>query len=280
MSLGYKAWLRLKKNKMAMVSIWLLSILTLAAVFLPFVMPHEYDEIFWDFILSPPNLENNNWMGTDPNGRDLAVRILYGMRVSLSVGLLGTLVTAVIGITYGAISGFAGKKTDALMMRFVDFLYAIPFMFFVIIMMVVFGRQFLLVFIAIGMIEWLTMARIVRGQTLSISKMDYVEAAYAIGTPKHRIIIKHVVPNLLGTVFVYVTLKVPEIILIESFLSFLGLGVQEPLTSLGVLISEGVNSIESASWLLIFPSIFLTIILFTLNFIGDGLRDAIDPKDK
>ncbi len=218
--------------------------------------------------------------GTDANGRDLLTRTLIGGRISLMIGLLATLVALVIGVSYGATAGYLGARIDGAMMRVVDILYSLPFMFFVIMLVVFFGRHIFLIFIAVGAIEWLDMARIVRGQTLSIKRQEYVEAAHALGVSTVGILRRHVVPNTLGPVVVYMTLMVPKVILLESFLSFLGLGVQEPMTSWGVLISEGAANIQGAPWLLIFPSIFLAATLFCLNFIGDGLRDALDPKDR
>ena len=218
--------------------------------------------------------------GTDSNGRDLLTRTLVAGRVSLAIGLLATVVAILIGVVYGAVSGYAGGRVDTLMMRFVDILYALPFIFFVIMLVVFFGRNFVLMFIAVGAVEWLDMARIVRGQTLSIKRQEYVQAAEALGVPTSGILRRHVIPNTLGPVIVYMTLLVPKVILLESFLSFLGLGVQEPLTSWGVLIAEGAKNIQGAAYMLIFPSIFLIATLFALNFIGDGLRDALDPKDR
>ena len=218
--------------------------------------------------------------GTDANGRDLLTRTLIGGRISLAIGLLAASVALLIGVAYGAIAGFAGGRVDDVMMRIVDILYSLPFIFFVILLVVFFGRNFVLMFIAVGAIEWLDMARIVRGQTLSIKRQEYVEAARALGVPGRDILRRHVVPNAAGPIIVYMTLLVPKVILLESFLSFLGLGVQEPLTSWGVLISEGAKNIQGAPWMLVFPSLFLTATLFCLNFIGDGLRDALDPKDR
>ncbi|MCB1970174.1 MAG: ABC transporter permease subunit [Geminicoccaceae bacterium] len=218
--------------------------------------------------------------GTDQNGRDLLTRILIGGRVSLAIGLLATFVALLIGVAWGAVAGFVGGRIDQLMMRFVDVLYSLPFIFFVIMLVVFFGRNFILMFIAVGAVEWLDMARIVRGQTLSIKRQEYVEAARALGVSQWHIIWRHIVPNTLGPVVIYMTLLVPKVILLESFLSFLGLGVQEPMTSWGVLISEGAKNIQDAPYLLLFPSIFLAITLLCLNFIGDGLRDALDPKDR
>jgi oligopeptide transport system permease protein len=218
--------------------------------------------------------------GTDANGRDLLTRTLVAGRVSLAIGLLATVVAIVIGVLYGALSGYLGGRVDLVMMRFVDILYALPFIFFVIMLVVFFGRNFVLMFIAVGAVEWLDMARIVRGQTLSIKRQEYVQAAEALGVPTSGILRRHVIPNTLGPVIVYMTLLVPKVILLESFLSFLGLGVQEPMTSWGVLISEGARNIQGAAYMLIFPAIFLVSTLFALNFIGDGLRDALDPKDR
>jgi oligopeptide transport system permease protein len=218
--------------------------------------------------------------GTDSNGRDLLTRTLIAGRVSLAIGVLATLVALAIGVSYGAVAGYLGGSVDTLMMRIVDALYALPFIFFVILLVVFFGRNFILMFLAVGAIEWLDMARIVRGQTLSIRRREYVQAAEALGVAAPGILARHVVPNLLGPVVVYMTLLVPKVILLESLLSFLGLGVQEPMTSWGVLIAEGARNIQGAAWLLIFPAAFLVSTLFALNFIGDGLRDALDPKDR
>ncbi|MTI43173.1 oligopeptide transport system permease protein [Roseibium hamelinense] len=220
------------------------------------------------------------YFGTDSNGRDLMTRTFMAGRVSLTIGLLATIVAITIGVLYGATSGYLGGRIDQLMMRVVDVLYSLPFIFFVIMLVVFFGRNFVLMFIAVGAVEWLDMARIVRGQTLTIKRQEYVQAAEAMGVPDRGIIRRHIVPNTLGPVVVYMTLLVPKVILLESFLSFLGLGVQEPMTSWGVLISEGARNLQGAAWMLIFPSIFLTSTLFALNFIGDGLRDALDPKDR
>jgi oligopeptide transport system permease protein len=219
-------------------------------------------------------------MGTDTSGRDLMTRIMIGGRVSLLVGLLATFVSLAIGVTYGAIAGYVGGRVDNVMMRFVDVLYSLPFVFFVILLVVYFGRNFALIFIAIGAVEWLDMARIVRGQTLALKRREFVAAAHALGVGSGAILRRHVVPNLLGPVVVFMTLMVPKIILLESFLSFLGLGIQAPLTSWGVLISEGASNIQSAPYLIIFPAIFFVATLFALNFIGDGLRDALDPRDR
>ncbi|EFO28909.1 oligopeptide ABC transporter, permease protein OppC [Roseibium sp. TrichSKD4] len=220
------------------------------------------------------------YFGTDANGRDMMTRTFIAGRVSLTIGLLATAVAIFIGVLYGATSGYLGGRIDQMMMRVVDILYSLPFIFFVIMLVVFFGRNFVLMFIAVGAVEWLDMARIVRGQTLTIKRQEYVQAAEAMGVSDGGIVRRHIIPNTLGPVVVYMTLLVPKVILLESFLSFLGLGVQEPMTSWGVLISEGARNLQGAAWMLIFPSIFLTSTLFALNFIGDGLRDALDPKDR
>ena len=218
--------------------------------------------------------------GTDANGRDLLSRTLIAGRVSLAVGLLASFVALGIGVLWGSVAGYLGGRADLVMMRIVDILYALPFIFFVILLVVMFGRNFVLIFVAIGAIEWLDMARIVRGQTMSLKRQEFVAAAVALGVGTPGILLRHIIPNLAGTVVVYLTLLVPKVILLESFLSFLGLGVQEPMTSWGVLIAEGARNIQGGSYMLIFPALFLTATLFALNFIGDGLRDALDPKDR
>lgn len=279
-SLWQDARRRLMRNKAAVASMAVLALITLMAIFAPLLSPHPLDEVYWDRIQAPPDFANFHWFGTDGNGRDLFVRTLYGARISLMVGILATTVSLIIGVTYGAISGYFGGRIDNVMMRIVDVMYSLPFMFFVILLMVIFGRNIFLIFIALGAVEWLTMARIVRGQTLSVKRKEFIEAAHASGVSNITIIFRHVIPNVLGPVIVYMTLTIPQVILTESFLSFLGLGVQEPLTSWGVLISEGARVMEVAPWMLAFPATFLAITLFCFNFIGDGLRDALDPKDR
>lgn len=276
-SLMRRALHRLLRNKAAVFAFLLLLVLVLLAVFGPLLRPYAIDEVFWDSFQAPPSA--THWFGTDDNGRDLFVRTLYGMRISLLVGLCATLVSIIIGVTYGAVSGYFGGITDSLMMRFVDVLYALPFMFFVILLMVFFGRNIYLMFAAIGAVEWLTMARIIRGQTLGLRRQEFVQAAQVLGVKSSAILRRHILPNTVGTIAVYVTLTIPASILTESFLSFLGLGVQEPMTSLGVLISEGANQMESSPWMLFFPAILLALLLFCFNFIGDGLRDAFDPQE-
>lgn len=273
-----QAWQRLRRNRMATGSALVLLMIALLCILGPLASPHPYDEIYWDSMGIPPDWANGFWFGTDANGRDLFVRTLVGGQISLMVGLAATSVSLLIGVLYGATAGYVGGRTDALMMRFVDVLYALPFMFFVILLMVYFGRSIFLIFVAIGAVEWLTMARIVRAQALGLKNRAFVEAARVGGVSHFGIIRRHIVPNTLGTVIVYATLTVPQVILFESFLSFLGLGVQEPLTSWGVLIAEGAAQMETAPWMLLFPASFLAITLFCLNFLGDALRDAFDPK--
>ncbi len=278
-TLWYYAWKRLKKNKLAISSLVLLVIMVVLVILGPLFSKYEFDYIDWEYMSIPPDFATGHYFGTDMMGRDLFVRVLYGGRISLMVGVLATFVSLVIGVIYGSIAGYMGGKVDSVMMRIVDILYALPFMFLVIMLMVVFGQHLFLIFAAIGGYIWLDMARIVRGQTLSLKGQDFVESAIAIGASTPRIIFKHIIPNLMGVVIVYITLTIPQVILVESFLSFLGLGVQEPFTSWGALVNEGAQDMEIAPWSLIFPAIFLAITLFCFNFIGDGLRDALDPKD-
>ncbi|MEL6687913.1 MAG: ABC transporter permease subunit [Pseudomonadota bacterium] len=356
------AILRLKRNRAAMVSLWVVIGMVFAALLGPTLSPHDYDEVYNNFVGVKPSLtaypktdqitpitekalararvdmeaidisddqvsvsivnrtddaldpritrymvrtdiyENvvldispadptkglmradikplRFVMGTDQNGRDLLTRIFVSLRISLMVGALATGVALLIGVTYGATSGFIGGHIDNLMMRFVDLLYSLPFVFFVILLVVFFGNNIVLIFIAVGCIQWLDMARIVRGQTLQLKQQEFVQASQALGVGRSDIIKRHIIPNLAGTVAVYMTLLIPRVILLESFLSFLGLGVQEPLTSLGVLIAEGARYMRNDPYLLIFPALTMSILLFALNFLGDGLRDALDPKDR
>jgi len=287
-SLWVDARRRLLRNRAALASLILLGLIALLALFAPLLSAYGFNDQDYDVISCAPDwwpwaatcqAGGTHWFGTDAVGRDLFVRVLYGARVSLAVGLVATLVSLMIGVLYGAIAGYAGGRLDTVMMRAVDILYSLPFVFFVIILMVLFDRSFILLFIAIGAVEWLTMARIVRGQTLSIKQREFIEAARAAGAGPGAIVLRHVIPNVVGPVVVYVTLTVPSVILTESFLSFLGLGVQEPLTSWGVLISDGAGQMETAPWLLLFPALFMAVTLFCFNFIGDGLRDALDPQD-
>ena len=271
---------RLVANRTTLSAFLVLLAIVIACIIGPWLSPHSGATADWSMMSAPPDLASSHPFGTDALGRDLLVRTLEGGRLSLLVGLVATLVSMVIGIAWGAIAGYAGGRVDAVMMRIVDILYALPFMFFVILLMVLFGRNLLLLFLAIGAVNWLDMARIVRGQTLSLREQEYILAARAIGTPPLAIIRRHIVPNLFGVVVVYATLTVPQVILVESFLSFLGLGVQEPAASWGSLVNEGAREMETAPWMLVFPAGFLATTLFCLNFIGDGLRDAMDPKDR
>lgn len=267
---------RLVSNKLSFFGlIYVVFIITLALI-TPFIAPYDYAYQNLELGPSPPSPEH--WLGTDTLGRDLLTRMMYGSRVSLMVGFLATIVALTIGVTWGTVAGFAGGKTDTIMMRIVDVLYGIPFIIFVILLMVIFGRNLVLLFMAIGAVEWLTMARIVRSQVMSLSKQEFILAAEAMGVSKPSIIYKHLIPNTIGPVIVYATLTVPQIMLLEAFLSFLGLGVQAPLSSWGLLIRDGAVSMEEYWWLLIFPSLAFSLTLFSLNFIGDGLRDALDPR--
>lgn len=268
-------------NRAAMTGLVILGLIALFALIGPALSPYPVDE-YANFlsVLKAPSLEGRHWFGTDALGRDMFVRTAYGARISLMIGVVTSVIAISIGILYGATAGFIGGRTDNIMMRIVDVLYALPLIFLIIILVTVFGRKIFLIFIAIGAVEWLTMARIVRGQTLAVKQKEFVEAAYAAGVSRFDIIRRHILPNVIGPVIVYVTLLVPTNILIESYLSFLGLGVQEPLTSWGALIKQGTAEMETSPWLLAFPATFLAVTMFCFNFIGDGLRDALDPKDR
>jgi oligopeptide transport system permease protein len=279
-SLWANARHRFLKNKAAVAGLIILVLIAIACFGAPYFGLRDQDDINWDMIQSPPDVEQGYFFGTDSNGRDLFVRTLYGGQVSLTVGIVSTLVSLVIGTLYGATAGFLGGKADGMMMRLVDMLYSIPFIFFVILLTVFFGRQFVLIYVAIGAVNWLDMARIVRGQTLSIKRKEYIEAAHASGVSTWRIITRHIIPNCLGPVVVYMTLTVPVVILTESFISFLGMGVQEPQSSWGTLVAEGADNLEIAPWQVFGPGAVLAITLLSLNFVGDGLRDALDPKDR
>ena len=269
-------WKRLRANPAAMTGIFILMSLVLLCVIAPLLTPYAYDQQDLKLGAAAPTAEH--WLGTDVLGRDLLTRMLYGGRVSLFVGLCATAVSLLIGVAYGAISGYAGGRVDGIMMRFVDILYALPFTVFVIVLMVAFGRNFYLMFVAIGAVEWLTMARIIRGQVLSLREQPFIMAAQALGYSKARIVFRHLIPNVMGHVIVYATLTIPHVILLESFLSFLGLGVQPPMSSWGLLIRNGAEAMESYPWLLVAPALMLSATLFSLNFVGDGLRDALDPR--
>jgi len=279
-SLWSDARRRFLRNKAALISLGTLTLICLACVIGPWVLPHAFDSADWEAMSFPPSMANSHFWGTDDAGRDLLVRCLIGGRVSLTVGLLATLSSVTLGIVWGATAGFLGGKVDAFMMRIVDMMYAIPYLLIAILLVTILGREFYLVVITITVFSWMDMARVVRGQTLSLRSREYVEAARAIGVSTPRIIFSHIVPNLLGVVVIYTTVTVPGVILTESVLSFLGLGIQEPMTSWGVLIQDGAKTMEATPWILLFPAALLSITLYCFNFIGDGLRDALDPKER
>jgi len=273
-SLWLDAWLRLRRNKLAVFGGVVLLLLICIALLTPWIAPYSYEAQDLDLGASGPS--SAHWLGTDVFGRDLLTQIMYGGRVSLAVGFVATAVALLIGVTWGAVAGYVGGRVDAVMMRLVDILYALPFMIFIVLLMVVFGRNVLLLFLAIGAVEWLTMARIMRSQVQSLRQQEFVEAAVSLGLSPWTIIWRHIVPNALGPIIVYTTLTIPSVMLLEAFLSFLGLGIQPPQTSWGLLISYGAETMEEYPWLLIFPGLTLTLTLFSLNFLGDGLRDALD----
>ena len=275
-SLWHDAWLRLKKNRAAVTGGIVLVVMVVLVLLTPWIAPYGYEAQNLDLGATPPSAAH--WLGTDIFGRDLLTQILYGGRISLAVGFIATAVALVIGVTWGAVAGYVGGRVDSMMMRFVDILYALPFMIFIILLMVVFGRNILLLFLAIGAVEWLTMARIMRAQVQSLRQQEFVEAAVSLGLAPAAIIFRHIIPNAIGPIIVYTTLTIPSVMLLEAFLSFLGLGIQPPQTSWGLLISYGAETMEEYPWLLIFPGAALTITLFSLNFLGDGLRDALDVR--
>jgi len=275
-SLWSDAWRRLLANKAAVAGGALLLLLIALAILAPWIAPHSYSYQNLELGAQPPF--GSFFLGTDTLGRDLFSRILYGARVSLLVGFVATGVALVIGVSWGIVAGYFGGRIDSIMMRIVDVLYGLPFIIFIILLMVIFGRNIWLLFGAIGAVEWLTMARIVRGQVLTIKNQEYVLAAQAMGVSNFQMFRKHIFPNILGPIAVYTTLTIPQVMLLEAFLSFLGLGIQPPMSSWGTLIRYGVESMEEYSWLLIYPGLTFTITLFALNFFGDGLRDALDPK--
>ena len=275
-SLWQDAWRRLRKNQLAVIGGITLMLVTLLCLLAPLVSPYGYEQ--QDLVLGAAAPSAQHWLGTDVFGRDLLTRLLYGGRISLLVGLIATGVALVIGVTWGAVAGYAGGRVDAFMMRFVDIVYALPFMIFVVLLMVVFGRNLLLLFLVIGAVEWLTMARIVRGQVQVLKQQEFIEAAISLGLPRWTIIRRHLIPNAIGPVIVYTTLTIPAVMLLEAFISFLGLGIQPPQSSWGSLISDGVETMEEYPWLLIFPGLTLSVTLFALNFLGDGLRDALDVR--
>ncbi len=268
----------IRRSRSIMLSGGILAAIAVVAMIGPLISPHSYMTTDFDGRFIEPTVSGFHLFGTDDLGRDLFVRTLLGVQVTLLVAIVASIVSLVIGVAYGAVAGYVGGRIDAVMMRAVDALYALPFIFLVILLMVVFERNFLLIFVAIGAINWLDMARIVRGQTISLKEREFVDAAKLIGVPSWRIIFRHITPNLLGVVIVYVTLTIPQAILVESFLSFLGLGIQEPQTSLGALVNGGVSQMEQASWMLLIPAVLLAAILLCFNFLGDGLRDVFDPR--
>ena len=275
-SLWRDAWIKLCKNYLALLGLAIILLLCLVSLLTPWIAPYGYEEQNLLLGATPPSAAH--WLGTDIFGRDMLTRIMYGGRVSLTVGFIATAVALVIGVLWGAVAGFVGGRVDAVMMRIVDIMYALPFMIFIVLLMVVFGRNILLLFLAIGAVEWLTMARIVRSQVMNLRKQEFVEAAYSLGLSQWTIIRRHIIPNTLGPVIVYTTLTIPSVMLLEAFLSFLGLGIQPPQSSWGLLINYGVETMEEYPWLLIFPGVTLSLTLFALNFLGDGLRDALDPR--
>jgi len=275
-SLGHDAWLRLRKNKLAVFGLVCLAVVSVLCLIGPWLLPYGYEEQKLELGASGPS--GMHWLGTDTLGRDLLVRLLYGGRISLGVGLAATFVALTIGVVYGAVAGFFGGKLDAVLMRIVDIMYSLPFPIFVILLMVFFGKNIILLFVAIGAVEWLTMARIVRSQVMAVKRMEFIEAARALGFGKRRIIFRHILPNILGPIIVYTTLTIPAVMLLEAFLSFLGLGVQPPMSSWGVLIKDGAEKMEEFPWLLVFPAALFSLTLFSLNFLGDGLRDALDVR--
>jgi oligopeptide transport system permease protein len=279
-SLWQDARRRFLRNKAAVTSMIILSLITVAVLLGPSLSSFSYEDPDWGSMATAPDFASGHFFGTDSLGRDLFVRTLIGGRISLMVGILGSVVAVVIGTLYGAAAGFIGGTLDRVLMRALEILYAFPFMFFVIMLVTFFGRNIWLIFIAIGAVSWLDMARIVRGQALSLKNKEFIEAAHVCGVSQWKIITRHIVPNVLSIVVVYATLLVPGMIMFESFLSFLGLGVQEPMTSWGALLNEGSKTMEVALWQLLIPAFFMVITLFCFNFLGDGLRDALDPKDR
>ncbi len=285
-SLWADARRRFLRNRAAAAGLVVLAVVALFAIVGPFVAPWSYEEIDWAVLgnvaeAGRPSLATGHWFGTDQLGRDLFARTVQGTQISLMVGIVGALIAVVVGTFYGAVAGYFGGRTDSVMMRIVDVLMSIPYMFVLILLLVVFGRSVIMLFVGIGLISWLDMARIARGQTLTIKNKEFVEAAVATGVTPFRIILRHIIPNLLGVVIVYATLLVPSMIIYESFISFLGLGVQEPLTSWGALIDDGAAEMQFGTvWQLLFPLGFFVVTLFAFFFVGDGLRDALDPKDR
>lgn len=269
---------RLRSNPGAVCALLVIAAVVALALFGPWFNPNGGESLDWQHVASKPSLQHAHWFGTDRLGRDLFARTLEGTRVSLAVGLVASAVSFLVGIGYGAVAGYAGGRTDHVMMRIIEILSGLPLIFFVIFLTVIFGRNEYLLYLSIGAVGWLTMARIVRGQVMSLKRREFVEAAHALGLSERRIILRHIIPNLLGPIIVFTTLTIPDVILLESFLSFLGLGVQPPHSSWGVLIKEGAEVMEEYPWLLIYPGLVMSLTLFSLNFLGDGLRDALDVR--
>jgi oligopeptide transport system permease protein len=285
-SLWQDAARRFIRNKAAVFFLGLLALIVVFTIVGPYFAKFTIEKVDWTILgkvpaKGMPSLENGHFFGVDQTGRDLFIRVIQGIQISLTVGVLGSAVAVVVGTLYGSVAGYFGGRIDSAMMRLVDILYSIPFMFILILLLIIFGRSFALLFMGIGLVSWLGMARVVRGQTLTLKNREFVEAAVATGVKPFAIVVRHIVPNLLGIVVVYATLLIPEMILLESFISFLGLGIQEPNTSLGALISEGAQTMQyGVLWQLAFPLTFFVVILFAFFFVGDGLRDALDPKDR
>jgi oligopeptide transport system permease protein len=276
-----EAGLRIRRNRSAMAAAAAFATLAAMALSGPAMSPYTYDTLDWQHLATAPSAVASHWLGTDQLGRDLFVRALHGVRISLLISLAATVISLFVGVTWGAVAGYLGGRIDELMMRFVDVLYSLPYLFIVIILTTVFERGSLpVLFIAIGAVGWLTTARIVRAETLALKRREFIEAARATGLGTPAILVRHIIPNLLGTVAVYATLTIPQMMLFESFLSFLGLGVQEPLPSLGSLINDGAQEMQSAPWMLLVPASFLLLLLMCLNVIGDALRDALDPRER
>jgi oligopeptide transport system permease protein len=275
-----EAWRRLSANRAAIAGGTLLLLIVLAALLLPLASPYDYYTLDWQHLYLTPGVHGWHLLGTDALGRDLLVRTMWGCRVSLLVGIAASIVSVLIGVLWGTTAGYVGGRVDGLLMRAVDVLYSVPFIPFVIVLTVLFGRELILIFVAIGAVSWLDIARIVRGQTLALKSREFIEAARVAGVRGPAMILRHLVPNLLGIVVIYATLTIPTVILFEAFLSFLGLGVQSPMTSLGSLVAEGAGRMQSYPYLLLVPALLLAAIIFCFNFLGDGLRDALDPRDR
>ncbi len=279
-ALNRRLWHRLRRHPGALIAGNVLLLLALSSLIVPALSPYDYYTPQLDLISQPPTLRGGHLLGTDPLGRDLLIRVLWGCRISLLIGLAASCISIVVGVSWGAIAGYAGGSTDALMMRAVDVLYSVPFVPFVIVLTMLFGRELWLMFVAIGAVSWLDIARIVRGEALSLKRREFIEAARVSGVRAARMIRRHIVPNLLGVVIIYATLTVPTVILFEAFMSFLGLGVRVPLASLGSLIADGASDMQAHPHLLLVPAAVLATIVYCFNFIGDGLRDALDPRER